>query len=198
MKRRAPTIWAAVVVLGALGLAYRHENAPKLPDKEITGTAGSASAEPTAQNPSDAAQPQDALAAARADAGDPAEPSSTSARFHMMPDGSPVPALSPSTPERIKLGVAIFRYKGTQGSSDSTRSREAALALAEEAAKLAQDDFANAVKKGDRGSSENIGWMDQRVLERAVEYAVFSLEKGEISKAPIDTPRGFWVAKRLR
>jgi parvulin-like peptidyl-prolyl isomerase len=116
----------------------------------------------------------------------------------MMPDGSPVPALAPSAPERIKLGVAIFRYKGTQGSSDSSRSREAALALAQEATKVGQTDFASAVKKGDRGSSENIGWIDQRILERAVEYAVFSLEKGEISKTPIDTPRGFWVAKRLR
>jgi parvulin-like peptidyl-prolyl isomerase len=115
-----------------------------------------------------------------------------------MPDGSPVPALSPSTPERLKLGVAIFRYQGTQGSSDSTRSREAALALAQEAAKIAAGDFAAAVKKGDRGSSENIGWMGQRILERAVEYAVFSLEKGDISEKPIDTPRGFWVVKRLR
>lgn len=198
MKRRAPTIWAAVVVLGALGLAYRYENSQKSSNQAITGPALAASASPGPQDLSEDAQLEKMVAPDLAEAVDQAEPSATSARFHMMPDGRPVPALSPSAPERIKLGVAIFRYKGTQGSSDSTRSREAALALAEEAAKIAEGDFANAVKKGDRGSSENIGWIDQRILERAVEYAVFSLEKGEISKIPIDTPRGFWIAKRLR
>lgn len=198
MKRRAPTIWAAVVVLGALGLAYRHENSQNARDSEVAEPALAATTGPDPENSAEDARLEKTAARAPVEAGDLSEPSATSARFHMMPDGSPVPALSPSAPERVKLGVAIFRYKGTQGSSDSTRSREAALALAEEAAKIAEGDFADAVKKGDRGSSENIGWIDQRILERAVEYAVFSLEKGEISRTPIDTPRGFWIAKRLR
>jgi hypothetical protein len=193
MKRRAPTIWAAVVVLGIAGLAYLDGNSRKAaaPKAEAPATV-------PAPAPSDEAAPEgESAPAPLVGTGAPEVPGPTT-RFHMMPDGSPVPALAPSAPERIKLGVAIFRYKGTQGSSDSSRSREAALALAQEATKVGQEDFANAVKKGDRGSSENIGWIDQRILERAVEYAVFSLEKGEISKAPIDTPRGFWVAKRLR
>lgn len=190
MKRRSPTIWAAVVVLGIAGLAYSEKSR-----KAHAPTAAAPAASPSSEEATAPATPD--APAPLAPSSVPESPSATS-RFHTMPDGSPVPALSPSAPERIKLGVAIFRYKGTQGSSDSSRSREAALALAQEAAKIGQEDFASAVKKGDRGSNENIGWLDQRVLERAVEYAVFSLEKGEISKTPIDTPRGFWVAKRLR
>lgn len=193
MKRRAPTIWAAVVVLGVLGLAYRDGKQQKAEDRKVSEPAFSV----TQGSPEDVEAEPPGEPPLPAETGLP-EPSASSTLFHMMPDGSPVPALSPSTPERIKLGIAIFRYKGTQGSSDSTRSRDAALALAQEAVKTGQEDFANAVKKGDRGSSDNIGWIDQRILERAVEYAVFSLEKGEISSEPIDTPRGFWVAKRLR
>jgi hypothetical protein len=124
--------------------------------------------------------------------------SPTASRFHTLPDGSPVPALPPDAPEKVKLGVVLVRYQGTQGSSDSTRSRESALALANEITDLAKKDFNEAIKRGDRGSSDNVGWIKQRILERSVEHSVFSLEKGQISDAPIDTPRGFWIVKRLK
>jgi hypothetical protein len=118
--------------------------------------------------------------------------------FHLMPDGSSVPALKDSAPDRVKLGVVLFRYKGAQGASESTRSKTQAVALAKKAIETAKDDFAAAVRQGDRGSSENIGWIGQRILERSVEYTVFSLDKGKISPEPVDTPRGIWVVKRLR
>ncbi len=196
MKRRAPTIWAAVVGLGVLGVASKDRSHVRHEKPQVT----SAEADPAKDSsPEEGDDTNSAPAELTALAPAPsAPPSGSASRFHTMPDGSPVPPLSSSAPERVKLGVALFRYKGAQGSSDSTRSKDAARALAEEAAKLAKDDFAAAVKKGDHGSSENIGWLKQRILERAVEYSVFSLDKGAVSSTPIDTPKGFWVAKRLR
>lgn len=197
MKRRAPTIWAAVVALVVAGLAFRDGKLQKQREREAAAAQEAEAQESDQAEDSDDGDDVSIPALSATPAPSPGPVPST-AQFHTMPDGTPVPALSPSAPDRIKLGVVLFRYKGAQGSSESTRSREAAAALAREATKVAQEDFAAAVKKGDHGSHENIGWMKQRVLERAVEYAVFSLEKGEVSKAPIDTPRGFWVAKRLR
>ncbi len=199
MKRRAPTIWAAVAALVVAGLVHREGKLQKQRDRaaaaaEEAQTSDLKESEEDEKDDDGEASLADLAARPKASAG--ALPLTT--QFHTMPDGTPVPALSPTAPDRIKLGVVLFRYKGAQGSSESTRSRDAAEALAKEAAELAQKDFAAAVKKGDHGSHENIGWMKQRVLERAVEYAVFSLEKGETTKTPVDTPRGFWVAKRLR
>ena len=196
MKRRAPAVMAAIVSLGVAWLAYGHHQATKKQSRAEAAKKDEAFAaakkaqedEPEAEDTG----PEDLLA----------EPSSLLApgtgKFHLMPDGSPVPGLPTSAPERVKLGVALFKYTGAQGASDSTRSRDAAEALAKEAIELAKTDFAAAVKKGDRGSNENIGWIQQRILERSVEYAVFTLDKGDVSPEPIDTPRGFWVAKRIR
>ena len=119
-------------------------------------------------------------------------------RFTRLPDGSPLPPLPNSAPQKLKLGVALFRYQGTEGPPGVVRSREEALALARTAQETGSKDFAKAVAMGDRGSDENVGWMTRGVLEPAVEYSVFSLQLGEVAKEPIDTPRGFWVVKRLR
>lgn len=195
MKRAAPTIWAAVVVLAVAGLAYRDSQQKEARERAMaraaaeTQNAETESAEPEPSEESEKAQLEVPLPS-------PSRPAA--ARFHTMPDGSPVPALPSSAPDRVKLGVALFRYQGAQGASDSTRSRESALQLAQDAAKLASSDFEAAVEKGDRGSHENVGWIQQRILERSVEYAVFTLEKGQTTSKPIDTPRGFWVVKRLR
>lgn len=195
MKRRAPAITAGLLGLGVAYLAYSHEQqsaerARKEAEAEKQKSYAKAAAE--SEPPAEKTSPEALLA-------EPAPvPVDGAGKFHLMPDGTPVPGLPTSAPERVKLGVVIFRYKGAQGASDSDRSREAALALAKEATELAKNDFAAAIKKGDRGSSDNIGWIPQRILERAVEYQVFSLETGAISAEPIDTPRGFWVAKRIR
>ena len=119
-------------------------------------------------------------------------------RLWRLPDGSAVPPLPQSAPQRVKLGVALFAYQGAEGASQSQAPREQALQNAKKAARVAADDFVQAVKMGDKGSSENIGWIRRSVLESAVQHAVFSLKKGETSPAPVDTPRGFWVVKRLR
>ena len=52
------------------------------------------------------------------------------------------------------------------------------------------------MKAGDSGSSEDIGRIPRGVLDRATELAVFSLEKDALSE-PLETPRGYWVVKRI-
>lgn len=111
-------------------------------------------------------------------------------------DGSTVPELVAESPKSVKFGVVLVRYAGAQGAPPGTRSREEASALAASLVTLAQEDFAAAVEKGDPGSTENAGRMFRGVLEPAPEYVLFSLGKGDVSE-PVDTPRGFWIVKRL-
>lgn len=196
MKRRAIALLAVVLVLGGAAFAYfRHvqkRTDAQAQAVEQKDAAFKAAKNDAAKDDSDKKAPMDALLNTRSD-----DPDSLG-QFHLMPDGSPVPPLPTSAPNKVKLGVVLFKYKGSQGASDSTRSRESAQALAKEAVEIAKKDFEAAVKKGDRGSAANIGWMKQRILERSVEYAVFSLAQGDVSPEPVDTPRGYWVVKRLR
>jgi parvulin-like peptidyl-prolyl isomerase len=60
----------------------------------------------------------------------------------------------------------------------------------------AQTNFDEAVKKGDRGSMADVGSMPQGVLEPTLEYALFTLKKGEVSAEPLDSPRGYWIVRR--
>ncbi len=110
-------------------------------------------------------------------------------------------ALDPGTlsdaPKSVRFGVVLVQYKGAQGASPKTRTKKAAKQLATELSELAAEDFAAAVKKGDPGSTKNAGRMYRGILEPGPELALFKLEKGEVSP-PIDTPRGFWVVKRLK
>jgi parvulin-like peptidyl-prolyl isomerase len=88
-------------------------------------------------------------------------------------------------------------YAGAQGVSPKARSKEEAARLAASLAEKGREDFAEAVKEGDEGSAKKAGKMYRGILEPSVEQAVFKLGKGEVSE-PIDTPRGFWVVKRLK
>ncbi len=195
MQRRSPAIMALIAVLGMSALAY-HEVRLDKSRKRADSTekdaqfASAAEAIPEIKAPDESSI---SPASAPPPAGPPPKTS-----FHLLPDGSPVPPLGDSSPRRIKLGVALFRYKGAQGASSSTRSKEEATVLAQNALSTDKDNFAALVKKGDRGSQANIGWIKRRVLERSIEYAVFSLKKGEVTPEPLDTPTGLWVAKRLR
>jgi hypothetical protein len=115
-----------------------------------------------------------------------------------MPDGSPVPPLPADAPKRVRLGVALFRYAGAEGASPKDRSRDAAKSLADEAHLAAKEGFRRAIAKADPGSNEDIGWVQRGVLERRVEHEVFGLKAGELAPRPIETPRGFWVARRIK
>lgn len=124
--------------------------------------------------------------------------------YDTLPDGTPVPELPKGTPASVRFGVILFEYEGAQGapgqssSSSRPRSKEAARALARQTLELARTDFAKAVEKGDRGSAANAGSIPRGVLEPSVEYLLFTLEKGTIHPEPIDTPRGYWIVRRIQ
>ncbi|MDB4944945.1 MAG: Peptidyl-prolyl cis-trans isomerase PpiD [Labilithrix sp.] len=105
-------------------------------------------------------------------------------------------ALPTGAPRTVKLGVVLVQWTGAEGATGSARARPEALKRARELAEQARTDFKAAVKAGDTGSSEDIGRMPRGVLEAPVEAVVFSLAAGDLSE-PLETPRGYWVVKRL-
>ena len=110
--------------------------------------------------------------------------------------GEPAPALAAEAPKTIVFGVILVTYKGAQGAPGNARSHEAALELAKQLAVEAKEDFKATVAKGDKGSMENAGRMPRGMLEPAPEFVLFSLPKDGVSD-PVDTPRGFWIVRRI-
>lgn len=113
-----------------------------------------------------------------------------------MPDGSPVPPLPPNAPRSLEFGVILVEYAGAEGARPNARSKKEAFELATKLASDAKSDFHGAVRRGDDGSADNVGRIQRGILELAVEYFVFTLPVGGVSD-PIDTPRGYWIVKRL-
>ncbi len=123
------------------------------------------------------------------------EPSENADAGATLSDGTPAPQLGASAPKSVQFGVILVQYKGAQGAPRDARSKEDAQALAATIAQEAKDDFAAAARKADVGV-EQAGSMVRGVLESGPEYTLFSLEVGAVS-APVDSPRGFYVFKRL-
>jgi hypothetical protein len=117
-----------------------------------------------------------------------------------MPDGFPVPPLPTSVPRQVRFGVVFVSYAGAQpsvgGGRSATRSKGDAKALADKLRMTAEQDFHAAVQQGDAGSADDVGRVKLGVLEPAPEYVLFTLPVGGVG-APVDTPRGYWVVKRL-
>jgi hypothetical protein len=107
--------------------------------------------------------------------------------------GSTLPSTAPKT---VRFGVVLVQYRGAQGASPTARSKDEAKSLAATIAEGAKTDFKAAVQKGDPGSTDDAGRMPRGVLEPSAEYALFTLDRGTVSD-PIDTPRGFWIVKRI-
>jgi|SRR5579883_3329726 hypothetical protein len=118
----------------------------------------------------------------------------------VMPDGTPVPALPLSTPRQVRFGVVLVSWAGAQpspaGGRQPSRSHEDAKALADKLLPVAQQDFHAAVQQGDPGSTDDIGHIKLGILEPAPEYVLFTLPEGGVG-GPVETPRGFWIVKRL-
>jgi hypothetical protein len=110
--------------------------------------------------------------------------------------GEAPPGLPADAPKKVRFGVVLVQYRGAQGAPPTARAREAALALAQELAATAKTDFKAAVDKGDKGSTDDLGYIPRGVLEPAPEYELFSLPKGGVS-GPVDTPRGYWIVRRI-
>ncbi len=116
--------------------------------------------------------------------------------FETFPDGGKVPELPDSAPQEVSFGVVQFAYQGSQFAGSDARPKDQAKQKASEVLELAKHDFVAAVAKGDRGSSSDAGRIPRGVLEPPVEYVLFMLDKGALSPAVIDTPRGFWIVRR--
>lgn len=114
----------------------------------------------------------------------------------VMPDGTPVPLLPQGAPRNVRFGVVLVSYTGAEDAPRGVRTKVEALELAQKLAAQAKSDFHAAVRRGDEGSADDVGGMRRGVLEPAPEYILFSLQPGAVSD-PIDTPRGFWVVKRI-
>ena len=110
--------------------------------------------------------------------------------------GSASPELA-NAPKSLTFGVVLVTYAGAQGAPRSARSKVDAQKLATELAELAQKDFGAAVKRGDAGSTDDAGKMYQGILEPGPEYALFSLEPEHVT-GPVETPRGFWIVRRIK
>jgi parvulin-like peptidyl-prolyl isomerase len=114
-----------------------------------------------------------------------------------MPDGTPVPPLPLDAPRQVKVGVILFQYQGAQLAPPTARAKTDAKALADKVAPDAKGDFHGGVQKGDNGFSfDDAGIIYRGSLEPAMEYVVFNLKPGDVSD-PIDTPRGYWIVKRI-
>jgi hypothetical protein len=123
-----------------------------------------------------------------ADAGAHAAPSSS---------GTEPAALLPSgSPKMVRFGVILVQYRGAEGSTITSRSKDEALVYARSIAQAARSDFKSQVLKGDPGSMEDAGRIPRGVLEPAAEYVLFTLAQGNVSE-PLDTPRGYWIVKRI-
>jgi hypothetical protein len=118
-----------------------------------------------------------------------------------MPDGGAVPPLPMGVPRQVRFGVILISYAGAQPSAlngrTGTRSKQDAKALADKLYEAARvGDFHAAVQQGDPGSNDDIGRVKVGVLESAPEYVLFTLPVDGVG-GPVDTPRGYWVVKRL-
>jgi len=180
-----------VIVSGALVAREREADAARTaPEAPVAPSAPSTtSSEPSPATAAEASEPAK-------DAGSSLLAPRRVPSFDVASDGSPVPALDAAAPRRVKLGVALFRYRGAEGAGSQSRSREDAERLALAALAKGGDDFGQVVALGDPGSAVDVGWVGRGVLERAVEYPIFTAQVGQTLAQPIDTPRGYWVVRR--
>ncbi|WP_437756826.1 peptidyl-prolyl cis-trans isomerase [Sorangium sp. So ce1389] len=167
---------------------------------------GAASAPADAGVDADAGSPAAATVSADGDAGTDAggeglpevapEQATRSDAGITLLSGEAPPGLPTEAPKKVRFGVVLVQYRGAQGAPPTARSKEAALALARELSEVARTDWKAAVDKGDKGSTDDLGFIPRGVLEPAPEYELFSLPKGGVS-GPVDTPRGFWITRRI-
>lgn len=197
MQRWTAFVFAALMAAFVAAVVFGRSSAKGLVVALDAGVdAGAADAAPDARASGDAGDV--------ADAGDPVDdPTAVDPQLAGGSDagarlltGEPAPALAAEAPKSIVFGVILVTYKGAQGAPTNARTHEAALEMAKELAEAAKQDFKATVAKGDKGSMENAGRMPRGMLEPAPEFVLFSLPKDGVSD-PVDTPRGFWIVRRI-
>jgi hypothetical protein len=195
MRRWSAPLGLGLLVVASGVLVFRERDA-----QSTASPVGGAPSASVANAPAPSTTGTEVLAPATAEAVKEPANASVSARrtqsFELLEDGSPVPALDLGAPRRVKLGVALFRYRGAEGAGAQSRTREEAERLALAALAKGGDDFGQVVALGDPGSAVDVGWVGRGVLERSVEHAAFTAKVGETLPRPVDTPRGFWIVRR--
>jgi len=176
------------IVLGlgvtALVVVMAVKSAPRMPVAAPTDAGGDAKVEMPA-----------------ADAGMASDGVDASSPFLLLTDETDAPreggaALPAGSPTKVHFGVILVQYDGAELAPEKARSKKDALALAQKLATDAKTDFHGAVQRGDSGSAEDLGFVHRGLLEPAAEYVLFTLPVGGVSD-PVDTPRGYWIAKRI-
>ncbi len=100
-------------------------------------------------------------------------------------------------PKRVRFGVVLVTYEGAEDAPPKgARSKGEAATFAAKLDEDAKTDFHAAVSHGDPGSMDDVGQVERGVLEPSSETALFALPVGGVSGV-VDTPRGFWIVKRL-
>jgi len=117
--------------------------------------------------------------------------------FDLLSDGRKAPPVPDSAPQLVTFGLVVFSYQGSQFAPPGARTKEQAKQKALATIEEAKRDFHAAVARGDHGSTANAGRMPRGILEPGAEYVLFSLRKGEVAAEPVDTPRGYWVLRRI-
>jgi putative polyhydroxyalkanoate system protein len=129
----------------------------------------------------------------------PLTPPSVDSALLPLPSASPAAVLRPlppGAPRQVRFGVVLVKYRGAELAGGIDRSRADALAIARAITDLAKKDFAEAVKHGDPGSEADAGRIGRGILEPALESELFLLPPGGVA-GPLDTPRGYWVMRRI-
>jgi hypothetical protein len=205
MQRWLTIVLGVAVILLAAALVAKSFTPPKpLPHAGADGGATDGGAAASLEGGADA------NAALTMDFGDgglpllsdlaPAEMRADAGIWGRLSDGTPVPGLPPNAPKTVKFGVVLISYAGAQGGpvgeKPNPRTKGDAKELAEKLAAEAKTDFHAAVQRGDPGSSDDVGRVRVGFLEPIADYNLFSLAVGDVSPA-FDTPRGYWIVKRL-
>ena len=197
MKHVTPLVFALLLGGGvALLVAARHDHQAALLAASSASARGSARAHDRSPAVPDTASPLDLDEPAALGSGHAGLDEANADAGGVLLDGGAVPDLEAEGPKSLVFGVVLVQYAEAQGAAPGTRTRAEAEKLAGELAQLGKNDFKAAVDKGDPGSTTNAGRMFRGVLEPAPEYVLFKLGKNEVSD-PVDTPRGFWIVKRV-
>jgi hypothetical protein len=105
-------------------------------------------------------------------------------------------ALPTGGPRSVKLGIVMVTFAGAEGAPPGSRPKGQAKEIADGLLSMARADFHQAVGKGDTGSGDDLGRFPRGILDPNVEAVVFSLGQNDVSEV-VETPRGYWIVKRL-